>query len=223
LLYGLNCYVMLVLHRRSYRRMLHYDAAVQQAGQCAPSSYPRVTIQLPIYNEQYVLQRLVEAVVRLTYPRARYEIQILDDSTDATTTIAAALVTQYRKAGIAITLQHRQDRQGYKAGALREGLTTATGEFIAIFDADFVPQPDFLLRMLPFFADLNVGMVQARWGHINRTYSLLTLAQAVGIDGHFWVEQAARCWSGLFMNFNGSGGIWRRRAIDDAGAGRRTR
>ena len=128
-----------------------------------------------------------------------------------------ALWERYRQHGFAMALHHRVHRSGYKAGALAEGLAHATGEFIAIFDADFVPPPDFLQRTLPFFQDPAVAMVQTRWGHLNQNYSLLTLAQAFGLDGHFWVEQTARCWSGLFMNFNGSGGIWRRQAIDDAG------
>jgi cellulose synthase/poly-beta-1,6-N-acetylglucosamine synthase-like glycosyltransferase len=216
-LYGMNCYVMLFLHRRAWKKVLQHETAVQQSWEASPPQYPRVTVQLPIYNERYVLQRLVEAVARLGYPRAQLEIQILDDSTDETTAIARRLVERYRHLGFDITLQHRSHRHGYKAGALAEGLTRATGEFIAIFDADFVPAPDFLLRTLPFFQDPTVAMVQTRWGHLNRPYSRLTLAQAFGIDGHFGVEQTARCGAGLFMNFNGSGGIWRRQAIDDAG------
>jgi cellulose synthase/poly-beta-1,6-N-acetylglucosamine synthase-like glycosyltransferase len=216
-LYGMNCYVLLFLHRRAQNKVLQHDAAVQQAWQASTPQYPRVTVQLPIYNERYVIQRLVEAVVRLHYPRAQLEIQILDDSMDGTTAIARRLVERYRHLGFDITLQHRPHRHGYKAGALAEGLTHATGEFIAIFDADFVPAPNFLLCTLPFFQDPAVAMVQTRWGHLNRTYSRLTLAQAFGIDGHFGVEQTARCGAGLFLNFNGSGGIWRRQAIADAG------
>jgi cellulose synthase/poly-beta-1,6-N-acetylglucosamine synthase-like glycosyltransferase len=216
-LYGMNCYVLLFLHRRVRRKMLQHDTPVQQAWQASAAQYPRVTVQLPIYNERYVIQRLVEAVARLHYPRAQLEIQILDDSTDETTALAMQLVERYRHLGFDITLQHRPHRHGYKAGALAEGLTRATGEFIAIFDADFVPVPDFLLRTLPFFQDPTVAMVQTRWGHLNRAYSRLTLAQAFGIDGHFGVEQTARCGAGLFLNFNGSGGVWRRQAIDEAG------
>ena len=216
-LYGMNCYVMLFLHYRVRRKMLQHDAAVLQAWRTSAPQYPRVTVQLPLYNERYVIERLVEAVVCLRYPRAQLEIQILDDSTDETTAIAMQLVERYRHLGFDITLQHRPHRHGYKAGALAEGLTRATGEFIAIFDADFVPSPDFLLHTLPFFQDPAIAMVQTRWGHLNRAYSCLTLAQAFGIDGHFWIEQTARCGAGLFMNFNGSGGIWRRQAIDDAG------
>jgi cellulose synthase/poly-beta-1,6-N-acetylglucosamine synthase-like glycosyltransferase len=216
-LYGMNCYVLLCLHRRAWKEALQHDGAVQQAWQARTPQYPRVTVQLPIYNERYVIQRLVEAVARLCYPRAQLEIQILDDSTDETTAMALRLVERYRHLGFDITVQHRPHRHGYKAGALAEGLTQATGEFIAIFDADFVPAPDFLLRTLPFFQEPAIAMVQTRWGHLNRTYSRLTLAQAFGIDGHFGVEQTARCGAGLFLNFNGSGGIWRRQAIEDAG------
>jgi cellulose synthase/poly-beta-1,6-N-acetylglucosamine synthase-like glycosyltransferase len=217
LLYCLNCYVMIVLHRRVRTRMLRHDEAVWQAWNAGAQPLPRVSVQLPIYNERYVVRRLIDAVVRLHYPSDRLEIQVLDDSTDETTAIAAQLVAHYRQQAFDIVLVHRQHRSGYKAGALKEGMAIATGEFIAIFDADFVPEPDFLMRTLPFFQNPTIALVQARWGHINRDYSLLTIAHALGIDGHFWVEQAARCWSGLFMNFNGSGGIWRRQAIDDAG------
>ena len=216
-LYGMNCYVLLFLHRRVWSKVLQHETAVQQVWQASTPRYPRVTVQLPIYNERYVLQRLVEAVGRLRYPRAQLEIQILDDSTDETTAIAVKLVERYRHLGFTMTVQHRPHRHGYKAGALAEGLTRATGEFIAIFDADFVPAPDFLLRTLPFFQDPTIAMVQTRWGHLNRAYSRLTLAQAFGIDGHFWVEQTARGGAGLFLNFNGSGGVWRRQAIDEAG------
>lgn len=216
-LYGINCYVMIYLQRRRRDRMLQHDAEVWKAWQPTIEQLPRVTVQLPIYNERYVIQRLIEAVIRLDYPRDRLEIQVLDDSTDETTTIARPLIDRYRQAGFDITLLHRVKRTGYKAGALKEGLEVARGEFIAIFDADFIPDPDFLTKTLPFFHDPAMAMVQVRWGHINRDYSLLTVAQSFGIDGHFWVEQAARCWSGLFMNFNGTAGIWRRQAIDDAG------
>ncbi|HET7853476.1 MAG TPA: glycosyltransferase, partial [Candidatus Methylomirabilis sp.] len=205
-LYGINCYVMIHLHRRRVRQMLQADEEVWRRWQQTAQDLPVVTVQLPIYNERYVVQRLIDAVARIEYPRERLEIQVLDDSTDETTAIAAPLVEAYRRAGTDITLLHRSTRTGYKAGALRDGLVGARGEFIAIFDADFVPTPDFLMKTLPFFQDHAIGMVQVQWGHINRDYSLLTLVQSIGIDGHFWVEQAARCWSGLFMNFNGTAG-----------------
>jgi cellulose synthase/poly-beta-1,6-N-acetylglucosamine synthase-like glycosyltransferase len=216
-LYGINSYVMIHLHRRAKHSMLRHDEEVWTAWQTTKQELPQVTVQLPIYNERYVIQRLIETVVRLDYPKDRLEIQVLDDSTDETTAIATSLIHRYRQAGFDFTLLHRVKRTGYKAGALKEGLERARGEFIAIFDADFMPEPDFLTKTLPFFQDPAIAMVQARWGHINRDYSLLTGAQSFGIDGHFWVEQAARCWSGLFMNFNGTAGIWRRKAIDDAG------
>jgi cellulose synthase/poly-beta-1,6-N-acetylglucosamine synthase-like glycosyltransferase len=216
-LYGINCYIMIFLHRRGRAQNLQHDEGVWRAWQTSKRELPHVTVQLPVYNERYVIRRLIESVVRLNYPKDRLEIQVLDDSTDETTAIAAPLIQRFRRAGLDITLLQRVKRTGYKAGALKEGLEIARGEFIAIFDADFMPEPDFLIKTLPFFQDPAIAMVQTRWGHINRDYSLLTLAQSFGIDGHFWVEQAARCWSGLFMNFNGTAGIWRRKAIDDAG------
>jgi cellulose synthase/poly-beta-1,6-N-acetylglucosamine synthase-like glycosyltransferase len=215
--YGMNCYLMLYLHRRMRVRMQRQDGAVWCAWQACEAQLPHVTVQLPIYNERYVIQRLLEAVTCLCYPKALLEIQVLDDSTDGTTAIISRLVKRYRQEGFDITLFHRRQRHGYKAGALQEGLAAAKGTFIAIFDADFVPEPDFLMRTLPFFQDPAIAMVQARWGHINGDYSVLSRAQAFGLNGHFWVEQAARDWSGLFLNFNGSGGVWRRRAIDEAG------
>jgi cellulose synthase/poly-beta-1,6-N-acetylglucosamine synthase-like glycosyltransferase len=174
----MNCYVMLFLHRRACKKVRQHGTAVRQDGEAGTPLYPRVTVQLPIYNERYVIQRLVEAVVRLCYPRALWEIQILDDSTDETTAMAIQLVERYRHLGFNITLLYWLHRHGYKAGALAEGLMQATGEFIAIFDADFVPAPDFLLRTLPFFQDLSIATVQTRWGHLNRSYSRLTLAPA---------------------------------------------
>jgi cellulose synthase/poly-beta-1,6-N-acetylglucosamine synthase-like glycosyltransferase len=216
-LYCLNCYLLIFLYRRYRKRMLRHDSVVSQAWQPLPQALPRISVQLPLYNERYVVERLLHAVARLHYPRQLLQIQVLDDSTDETTALAARLVARYRRQGLDITLVHRQDRQGYKAGALQAGLAQASGEFIAIFDADFVPEPDFLQRTLPFFADPGIAVVQTRWGHINQDYSPLTAAYAMGLDGHFGVEQAARCWAGLFMNFNGTGGLWRRCAIDDAG------
>jgi len=216
-LYAINCYIMLFLHRSAWTKMGRYDEAIWKSWQAEASRLPRITVQLPIYNERYVVQRLLDAVTHMSYPKELLEIQVLDDSTDETTTITSQLVRQYRQEGFDITLLHRQQRQGYKAGALRAGCAVAKGVFIAVFDADFVPAPDFFVRTLPFFQDPTIGLVQVRWEHINGDYSVLTRAQTFGINGHFWVEQAARCWSNLFLNFNGSGGIWRRQAIDDAG------
>ncbi|ATB27941.1 cellulose synthase family protein [Melittangium boletus] len=181
------------------------------------TALPRVTIQLPIFNEMYVVERLVESVCRIDYPRELLEIQVLDDSTDETCGIARACVERQRQAGHDIVYVHRTNRQGFKAGALENGLATARGEFVAVFDADFVPAPDFLLRTVPFFADSQVGMVQVRWGHLNRDYSILTQAQSIFLDGHFIIEHTARNRSGCFFNFNGTAGIWRRVTISDAG------
>jgi cellulose synthase/poly-beta-1,6-N-acetylglucosamine synthase-like glycosyltransferase len=178
---------------------------------------PRVTVQLPIYNEQFVVERLVEAVSRLQYPREQLQIQVLDDSTDATSEVARNLVERYAALGCPIVYHHRDHREGFKAGALQEGLKTATGEFIAIFDADFVPPEDFLLRTIHHFTDSGIGMVQTRWGHINRNYSFLTEIEAILLDGHFVLEHGARSRSGVFFNFNGTAGLWRRRAIEEAG------
>ncbi|HWP35058.1 MAG TPA: cellulose synthase family protein [Thermodesulfobacteriota bacterium] len=216
-LYGINCYVLVCLYRRGRGAALAQDEEVWRRWRPDPARLPVVTVQLPLYNERYVVDRLLEAVTRLDYPRDRLEIQILDDSTDATRAIAARLAARYRREGFDIVHLCRDDRSGFKAGALKAGLEVAKGEFIAIFDADSVPAPDFLLKTLPFFEDPEVGMVQTRWGHINHDYSLLTRAQALAMDGHFGIEQPARAWSGFFLNFNGTAGVWRRAAIEDAG------
>ena len=181
---------------------------------------PRVTVQLPIYNERYVAPRLVAAVLDFDYPTERLEIQILDDSTDDTGERIEAMLEEASKRGRplpAVRHLRRRGREGFKAGALAAGLSAARGELVAIFDADFVPGPDFLRRTVPAFADPGLGMVQARWDHMNRNDSLLTRAQAVLLDGHFLVEQEARYRSGCFFNFNGTAGVWRRRAIEEAG------
>ncbi|MEP7305346.1 MAG: cellulose synthase family protein [Acidobacteriota bacterium] len=178
---------------------------------------PVVTIQLPLYNEMYVADRLIDAVCRIQYPRELLEIQVLDDSTDETRNIADKAVRRWAAEGVDIKYIHRVDRGGYKAGALEAGLKVARGEFVAIFDADFIPTGDFLGRLLPYFTDARVGMVQARWGHINRDYSLLTRIQAILLDGHFVLEHGGRNRAGRFFNFNGTAGVWRRTAIDDAG------
>ncbi len=182
-----------------------------------PDEWPMVTVQLPIFNEKYVAERLIEAVCDLDYPRDRLEIQVLDDSTDETVDLVAGLVDYQRDQGHDIHHIHRRDRPGFKAGALAAGLEQARGELVAVFDADFVPCREFLRRSVPHFADSGVGMVQARWGHINRDYSLLTRAQAILLDGHFVVEHAARHRGGCFFNFNGTAGLWRRQAIETAG------
>jgi cellulose synthase/poly-beta-1,6-N-acetylglucosamine synthase-like glycosyltransferase len=209
--------------------MLYYRVNLPRANQrhenlrkefdksLALAGWPRVTIQLPVFNERYVVKRLVESACQLDYPKELLEIQLLDDSTDDTVEIAGAVVAKMRERGFDVVHLHRKDRNGYKAGALKEGLLSAKGEFIGIFDADFIPSRDFLKETIPYFIQPEVGMVQSRWGHLNRDYSLLTRAQSMGIDGHFGVEQAARAWGSLFMNFNGTAGIWRKKAIEDAG------
>jgi cellulose synthase/poly-beta-1,6-N-acetylglucosamine synthase-like glycosyltransferase len=178
---------------------------------------PPVTIQLPLYNERYVVERLIEEVVKIEYPKDRLQIQVLDDSTDDTAPFAEALVERYRNMGYPIEYHHRSNRHGFKAGALQEGLETAIGEMVAIFDADFCPPPDFLLRTIHFFADPGVGVVQTRWSYINRDYNFLTEVEAMLLDGHFILEHGARSRAGYFFNFNGTAGILRRKMIDDAG------
>jgi cellulose synthase/poly-beta-1,6-N-acetylglucosamine synthase-like glycosyltransferase len=181
------------------------------------SPQPVVTIQLPLYNEMYVADRLIASVCAIEYPRELLEIQVLDDSTDETRGIAEAAVRRFAGEGIDIKYLHRTDRYGYKAGALEAGLEQARGEFVGIFDADFLPTSDFLVRIMPQFADPKVGMVQARWGHINQDYSLLTKIQSILLDGHFVLEHGGRYRAGRFFNFNGTAGVWRRVAIDEAG------
>src|ERR1700722_9958412 len=178
---------------------------------------PRVTVQLPIFNEQYVVERLLESICKLKYPREKLDIQVLDDSTDETVDVARNLVERYAALGNPISYHHRANREGFKAGALAEGLNTAKGEFVAIFDADFTPPEDFLMRTVHHFTDPKIGMVQTRWTHINRNYSLLTQVEAILLDGHFVLEHSARARSGVFFNFNGTAGMWRRVAIDEAG------
>lgn len=179
--------------------------------------WPVVTVQLPVYNERYVVERLLSACAALDYPRESLQIQLLDDSTDDTRQLAAAGVARYRAQGFDIQHLQRAQREGYKAGALAAGLRQARGEFIAIFDADFVPAPDTLKRALAPLADASVALVQLRWDHLNRDHSALTQSQAMLLDAHFEVEQAGRHRAGLFMNFNGTAGVWRARAIADAG------
>ncbi|HBB48560.1 MAG TPA: glycosyl transferase family 2 [Flavobacteriaceae bacterium] len=178
---------------------------------------PRVTIQLPLYNEQNVVQALLEHVAAIEYPRDRLDIQVLDDSTDDTSALVQTLVAEFSARGIEMIHLKRNNRDGFKAGALKAGLTQAKGEFIAIFDADFLPQRDWLLRSMPYFNDAKIGVVQTRWGHINRKTSILTRVQAFALDLHFSLEQMGRQASGVFMNFNGTAGIWRKSCIEDAG------
>jgi len=179
--------------------------------------YPVVTVQLPIYNEYYVAERLIRSVCSLDYPKEKLEIQVLDDSTDLTSKLCKKIIKEYRDQEIDIKYIHREDRIGYKAGALKEGLKSARGTFIAIFDADFLPQNDFLKRTIPYFENKSIGMVQTRWDHLNENFSLLTRAQAFGLAGHFIIEQNGRNNADLFINFNGTAGVWRKKCIIDAG------
>jgi len=178
---------------------------------------PRVTIQLPIFNERYVVERLLEAATHIDYPQELLEIQVLDDSTDETRIVSSRLVSEYARAGYPISYHHRENRRGFKAGALAEGLKSATGEFVAIFDADFVPPPSIVREMVHYFADPRVAVVQGRWTWINRHYSNLSEVEAILLDGHFVIEHGGRHFSGRFFNFNGTAGMWRRAAIEDAG------
>src|SRR5690349_504922 len=189
----------------------------QPQPKAAFDTLPVVTIQLPLYNEMYVVDRLVDAVCKIDYPRELLEIQVLDDSTDETQQIAELAVRRHALQGIDIKYIHREDRTGYKAGALDEGLKVARGNFVAIFDADFIPKPDFLKRTIDYFTDEKVALVQARWGHVNEDYSLLTKIQAVLLDAHFVLEHGSRNRAGCFFNFNGTAGVWRRVAIADGG------
>lgn len=179
--------------------------------------YPFVAIQLPIYNELYVVERLIDAIAAFDYPRERFEIQVLDDSTDETVEIIAKKVKEIQVKGINIQHIRRENRVGFKAGALAYGLKICKGEFIAIFDADFVPPKDFLQKTIPYFQEKNVGVVQTRWKHLNENYSLLTQLQAFGLDAHFTIEQGGRNFKNHFINFNGTAGIWRKVTIEDAG------
>ena len=207
-IYGLHRYFLTYLYLKHRKHRPQPKATFEKL--------PRITVQLPIYNERYVVGRLLEAATRLDYPRELLEIQVLDDSTDETRIVSSRLVSEYASAGYPVTYLHREDRTGFKAGALDEGLKCARGEFIAIFDADFVPPPDILKRMVHYFSDSKVAVVQGRWTWINSEYSALTQVEAIMLDGHFIVEHGGRNFSGRFFNFNGTAGMWRREAIDDA-------
>jgi cellulose synthase/poly-beta-1,6-N-acetylglucosamine synthase-like glycosyltransferase len=209
-IYGIHRYTMCYLYFK-YRK----NADPQPRGHF--DELPRVTVQLPIFNEQFVIDRLIEAVCAMEYPKDKLEIQVLDDSTDETQQVAADIVARYAALGNPIVYIHRTNRYGYKAGALDAGLKVAKGEFVAIFDADFVPPADWLMKVVPHFADAEIGMVQTRWTHLNRDYSMLTQIEAILLDGHFVLEHGARFRSGDFFNFNGTAGMWRIQAIADGG------
>jgi cellulose synthase/poly-beta-1,6-N-acetylglucosamine synthase-like glycosyltransferase len=219
-LYGINNYYMIFLFLRKNKKESSTNQEFLKLfwSNHGKNRLPKVTTQLPIYNERHVVERLIKAIVNIDYPKELHEIQVLDDSNDETKSMVSDLVNKYREMGFNIKHVVRRDRDGFKAGALNLGLEKAEGEFLAIFDADFVPDKDFLYQTIPFFYERpKVALVQTRWGHINRNYSLLTIAQSIGMDGHFIIEQGARAWNGLYMNFNGTAGIWRREAIIDAG------
>jgi cellulose synthase/poly-beta-1,6-N-acetylglucosamine synthase-like glycosyltransferase len=220
MVYGLNCYVMIVLFQR--RRAAATSARLQVMSEMGDllsrDDLPVVTTQIAIFNERHVAERIIRAVCAMRYPQARHEIQVLDDSTDDTRAVVDRVTDEMRARGYDIHVLHRRLRTGYKGGALAEGLEAARGELLAVFDADFVPPEDYLVSMVPFFLrDSRLGFAQARWGHLNHGFSVLTRAQSIGIDGHFIVEQIARGWNSLFMNFNGTAGIWRRAAIVSGG------
>lgn len=217
-LYFLGMLFILIYSLAQGHLLFHFLKARKEwasTPQVIPSTWPKVTVQLPVFNELYVVERLIDAAAKLNYPKELLEIQILDDSTDQTVDLIQAKLKEYP--AINFSYLHRTDRKGFKAGALREGLETASGEYIAIFDADFVPDPDFLLKAIPFFSSEKIGMVQTRWTHLNRDYSLLTRLQAFALDAHFFIEQMGRNRQGAFINFNGTGGIWRKSCILDAG------
>jgi cellulose synthase/poly-beta-1,6-N-acetylglucosamine synthase-like glycosyltransferase len=210
--YGIHRYFILYLYYRYYKRRVR-----PAPPPLAKKDYPTVTVQLPIFNEYYVAARVIESIGQLDYPREKLTIQVLDDSTDHTTEISQEAAGRLRRQGFNVVYLHREDREGFKAGALKAGLEKSTDELVAIFDADFIAPPEFLERIVPHFQDPQVGMVQSRWGYLNREYSLLTRLQSILLDGHFMLEHTARNFSGRFFNFNGTGGVFRRRAILDAG------
>lgn len=208
----------LAVHYIKYKKNLRENPEEVIKMELPENQYPVVTVQLPVYNELYVVERLIDSICEFDYPHDKLQIQVLDDSTDETVDIVAKSVKAWQEKGVDIVQIRRTDRKGYKAGALQEGLRTAKGEFIAIFDADFVPYPDFLQRTIPFFLqDDNIGVVQTRWEHINKDYSILTKMQAFALDMHFTIEQTGRNAAGYFINFNGTAGLWRRTTIADAG------
>jgi cellulose synthase/poly-beta-1,6-N-acetylglucosamine synthase-like glycosyltransferase len=209
--YGINYLVLAVLYVAKRR-------TTPTPPEIGEPDWPPVTVQVPVYNERHVIERVVDAVASLDYPLHRLEIQVLDDSDDSTTRLAERRAAHYRSRGVDVKVVRRPDRTGYKAGALMHGLKSAGGEFIALFDADFCPRPAFLRETIPHFLDRpRLGMVQGRWSYLNRDHSRLTRAQALALDGHFVVEQSARSCSELLMSFNGSAGVWRRHCIEESG------
>src|SRR3954470_6476974 len=210
--YGVHRYQLVWMYYKNRK-----NKVTEPSGEFTEANLPRVTIQLPIYNEQFVIDRLVDAVCKIRYPKDKLDIQVLDDSTDETVQVASAVVDRYAAMGYPVSYHHRDNRKGFKAGALDEGLKTSKGELVAIFDADFMPYDDWLIRVVHHFTDPQVGMVQTRWTHINRNYSFLTEVESILLDGHFVLEHGARSRNDVFFNFNGTAGMWRRQAIEDAG------
>jgi len=210
LLYGLNCYLMIYMSSKNRKKIT--------ANKDFKGPWPKVTVQLPVFNERNVAARIINAAAALDYPRDLLEIQVLDDSTDETIQIVDNAIDKLKERGVNVSAVRRGNREGFKAGALEYGMSITDSDFFAVFDADFVPGPDFLRKTVPaFFADEKIAFVQTRWGHLNRDESFLTRCQALGIDGHFLVEQPARAAAGLFMNFNGTAGVWRRKAVEEVG------
>ena len=216
--YGIFLFILFIYSVNSFFLLLYYRRKRNVSPEVRGIlDFKPVTIQLPIYNEMYVAERLIEAVCEIDYPRNLLEIQVLDDSDDETKTIIDNVVRKKKKSGYDIKVIRREKRTGYKAGALKRGLKTASGYYIAIFDADFIPAPDFLMKTLKYFSSPKIGMVQTRWGHLNENFSLLTMLQAMALNGHFVIEQTVRNRKGFFINFNGTGGVWRKDCILDAG------
>ena len=218
--YSANCYIMIFLFKRRAKKEMDKNREFLKnfAKNINSVEWPVVTTQLPIFNEKNVVERLIDNIIKLDYPQDKHEIQILDDSTDDTVELVAKIVEKYQKQGVNIKHIRRPNREGFKAGALQYGMNICEGSLLAIFDADFMPESDFLRKTVPFLIEgQEYAASQARWGHLNADYSWLTTAQAIGLDAHFAVEQSARAWNDLYMNFNGTAGVWRKKAIIDAG------
>jgi len=219
MIYAINCYVMLYLHKRKKKNILDYYSSVENnLIERADAITPFVTTQIPVFNEYNVIERCLKAVCEIDYPKDKHEIQILDDSNDSTSSLIDSEVAKLKEQGYVISVFRRNNRTGFKAGALAEAMSVCKGAYIAIFDADFKPQSDFLKKVMPHFINNeNIALVQTRWEHLNKNKSILTQAQAIGIDGHFTIEQSARCWNDLYMNFNGTAGVWKKEAIVSGG------
>ncbi|MBL8023729.1 MAG: glycosyltransferase family 2 protein [Elusimicrobia bacterium] len=218
-LFSLAVMVLFALHRFwiLYLYIRYYKRAPRLETPPPPSEWPFVTVQLPVFNERYVVTRLIDAAAGLDYPKDRFEVQVLDDSTDDTSLLAAERASYWREHGVSVQHIRRVNRNGFKAGALAHGTELARGEYLAVFDADFVPPTEFLKKVIPHFQDPQLGLIQGRWGHLNRGFSFLTRLQGLYLDGHFVIEQTARNRGGAYFNFNGTAGVWRRRTIEASG------